>query len=75
METDTYEYKPARGDREYLKDEIKGIWIRVIRHDEIIAEYKSNEAAMSNLSWDNEEEVEIKITNRFKESFGVESEK
>jgi hypothetical protein len=75
VETDTYEYKPARGDREYLKDEIKGIWIRVIRHDEIIAEYKSNEAAMSNLSWDNEEEVEIKITNRFKESFGVESEK
>ncbi|MDF1657849.1 MAG: hypothetical protein P1U58_09565 [Verrucomicrobiales bacterium] len=74
VETDAYEYKPSRGDREFLKDEIKGIWVRVIRHDEIIAEFKSNEAAMSNLSWDNAEEVEITITNRFKESFGEESE-
>jgi len=74
VETDTYEYEPSRGDREFLKDEIKGIWIRVLRHDEIIAEYKSNEAAMGSLSWDNEEEVEIKITNRFKESFGEETE-
>ncbi|MEM1440923.1 MAG: hypothetical protein AAGF67_01185 [Verrucomicrobiota bacterium] len=69
VETDTYEYEPSRGAREFIKDEIKGIWIRVIRHDEIIAEYRSNEAAMGSLSWDNEEEFEIKITNRFKESF------
>lgn len=69
VETDTYEFEPTRGAREFLKDEIKGIWVRVIRHDEVIAEYKSNEAAMGDLSWDNEEEFEIKITNRFKESF------
>lgn len=70
IETETYEYVPNKGDREYLKDEIKGIWIRVIRHDEIIAEFRSNEAAMASKSWDDEEEVEITITNRFKESFG-----
>lgn len=68
--TDTYEYDPTKGTREYLKDEIKGIWIRVIRHDDVIAEYRSNEAAMGSLSWDNEDEVEITITNRFEESFG-----
>lgn len=70
VELDSYRYDPACGAREQLEDEIRGIWIRVSRHDEIIAEYKSNEAAMSSLSWDNEDEVEIKITNRFKESFG-----
>ena len=75
LEMDTYEYEPTRGAREFLKDEIKGIWIRVVRHDEVIAEYRSNEAAMGGLSWDNEDEFEIKITNRFKESFGEEVEK
>ncbi|MEM6279655.1 MAG: hypothetical protein AAF733_09260 [Verrucomicrobiota bacterium] len=74
VEMDTYEFEPSRGAREYIKDEIKGIWIRVIRHDEIIAEYKSNEAAMGSLSWDNEDEFEIKITNRFRESFEETSE-
>ncbi|MDF1825246.1 MAG: hypothetical protein P1U68_11430 [Verrucomicrobiales bacterium] len=70
VEVETYEYVPNRGDREYLKDEIKGIWVRVVRHEEVIAEFRSNEAAMASMSWDDEEEVEITITNRFKESFG-----
>ncbi len=70
LEMQTYEYVPSRGDREYAKDEIKGIWIRVTRHGELIGEYKSNEAAMGSLSWDNEEEIEITVTNKFRDSFG-----
>ncbi len=69
IETETYEYKPTRGDRDFLRDEVKGIWIRVVRHGEVIAEYKSNQAAMGDLSWDNEDEIEITITNRFRDSF------
>lgn len=69
VETQCYEYKPTKGKRDYLRDEIKGIWIRVLRHGEVIAEYKSNEAAMNNLSWDNEDKVEIRITNKFRDSF------
>lgn len=69
VETQTYEYVPTRGDREYSKDEIKGIWIRVSRHGELIGEYKSNEAGMASLSWDNEDEVEITVTNKFRDSF------
>lgn len=69
LETQTYEYVPTRGDREYSKDEIKGIWIRVTRHGELIGEHKSNEATMGSLSWDNEEEIEITVTNKFRDSF------
>lgn len=68
IETHTYEYKTSR-DRDFAKDDIKGVWVRVVRHDEVIAEFKSNEAAMSGYSWDNESEVEIRITNRFREAF------
>ena len=69
IETHTYEYEPNRGEREFSKDEIKGIWVRIVRHGETIAEFKSNEAAMGSYTWDSEGEVEIKITNRFRESF------
>lgn len=69
VETDSYEYKPNRGERDFLKDEVKGIWLRVVRHDEVIAEYKSNAPAMSGISWDNEDEVKITITNKFRDSF------
>lgn len=69
VETQTYEYVPSRGDREYSKDEIKGIWVRVSRHGELIGEFKSNEAGMASLSWDNEDEIEITVTNKFRDSF------
>lgn len=72
IEIHTYEYEPTRGDREFLKDEIKGIWVRVLRYDEVIAEFRSNEAFMKSLSWDNEDQIEIKVTNRFRDSFGEE---
>ncbi len=68
LETHTYEYRSTRS-RDYSKDEIKGIWIRIVRRGEIIGEFKTNEAAMNSYSWDNEDEVEIQITNRFRDSF------
>lgn len=72
VEAHTYEYEPTRGEREYTRDSVKGIWIRVFRLGNMIAEYKSNEGALAGVSWDNEEEIEIKITNRFKDSFSTE---
>lgn len=72
VETQTYKYEPTKGEREYAKDEVKGIWVRVVRHDEVIAEYRSNEAFMKSLSWDNEDQVEIKVTNKFRDSFSEE---
>jgi hypothetical protein len=72
LDLHTYEYLPsAKGaEREFAKDDIKGIWIRVTRKGELIGEYKSNEASMTSLSWDNEEEVEITVRNKFRDSFG-----
>lgn len=69
VETQMYEYKPTRGQRDYLSDEIRGIWIRVVRHGDVIPGYKSGEAPMNNLSWDNERKVEIRITNKLLDSF------
>ncbi len=69
VETHTYEYKPTKGQRDYLRNEIKGVWIRVVRHGDVIAEHKSNEVPMNYLSWDNEDKVEIRITNKFRGSF------
>lgn len=69
VEAHTYEYAPTRGERDFIKDEIKGIWVRVVRHGEVIAEHKTNAPAMAGISWDNEDEIEIKITNKFRDSF------
>lgn len=69
VEVHTYEYVPTRGERDFIKDEIKGIWVRVVRHGEVIAEHKTNAPAMAGISWDNEDEIEIKITNKFRDSF------
>jgi len=72
LDLHTYEFSPtAKGsEREFVKDDIKGIWIRVTRKGELIGEYKSNEASMGSLSWDNEEEIEITVRNKFRDSFG-----
>jgi hypothetical protein len=72
LDLHTYEFVPtAKGaEREFAKDDIKGIWIRVTRKGELIGEYKSNEASMASLSWDNEEEIEITVRNKFRDSFG-----
>jgi hypothetical protein len=67
--TQKYEYKPTRGQRDYLRDEIKGIWIRVVRHGDVIVGYKSSEAPMNNFSWDDEGKVDIRITNKLQHSF------
>jgi hypothetical protein len=72
LDLHTYEFIPtAKGaEREFIKDDIKGVWIRVTRKGELIGEYKSNEASMGSLSWDNEEDVEITVRNKFRDSFG-----
>lgn len=67
----TYEYVPQRGEREYSRDAMKGLWIRITKNGETLYEYQSHPGAMASLSWDNEEETEIRITNRFREQFGA----
>lgn len=67
----TYEYIPTRGEKEYFRDQIKGIWIRVLRNGEVIGEYQSSPAQMGSLSWDNEDELEIRVTNRFRDQFAA----
>ena len=56
---------PTKGEREFHKDTVKGIWVRITRRGEVIAEYQSNEAAMGSLSWDNESHDEIKFRRTF----------
>jgi len=69
VELDTYRYDPTRGEREYRKDKLVGIWLRVVKNGEIIAEHKSNPTVMSDFSWDDEDELEIIVTDRFAEEF------
>ena len=69
VELQTYEYKPTRGEREFRRDEIVGIWIRVIREGEIISEHLSHPAAMEDLQWDADEEIEIIVRDSFQEQF------
>ncbi len=67
----TYEFNPPRAPREYARDTLKGIWIRVLRNGKIIGEYKSNPSAMGGLTWDNEGKTEIRVTNRFRDQLGT----
>lgn len=69
IETHTYEYKAVKGPRDFAKDEIKGVWIRILRRGEVISEFKTNESVMNGYDWDNEDEIEIKVTNKFRDSF------
>lgn len=69
VEMQTYEYAPLRGDREYRRDEIVGIWIRILKNDEIVAEFQSHPAAMQSLTWDGEEEIEIVVKDSFQDQF------
>lgn len=67
----TYEYVPSRGDREYSRDLIKGIWVRVLKGGEVVYEFQSQPSTMASLSWDNEEKGEIRVTNRFRDQFAA----
>jgi len=69
VELDTYRYDPTRGEKEYRKDKLIGIWIRVVKNGETIAEYKSNPTIMGDFAWDDEDELEIIITDKFAEEF------
>ncbi|MCB1093238.1 MAG: hypothetical protein KDL87_16985, partial [Verrucomicrobiae bacterium] len=57
----TYEYVPLRGEKEYFRDQIVGIWVRVSRQGKVIAEFQSNAASMHNLAWDGEDEIDIVV--------------
>jgi hypothetical protein len=62
---------PQRGEREFSRDSVKGLWLRVTKNGEILFEYQSHPGAMASLSWDNEEKTEIRVTNRFRDQFGA----
>jgi hypothetical protein len=69
VEMQTYEYAPLRGDREYRRDEIVGIWIRILKNGEVVSEFQSHPAAMQSLTWDGEEEIEIVVKDSFQDQF------
>ncbi len=64
-----YEYAPTRGDREYRRDQILGIWIRLFKNGEVIAEYQSHPASMTSLTWEEEDEIEIVVKDSFRDQF------
>ncbi len=74
VEINGYKYDPTRGDRERYRDGIKGIWVRVSKNGKIIGEYQSSPSALASVQWDNEDEIDIQVTNRFRESFGSSAE-
>jgi len=70
VEINDYKYDPIRGERERSRDTIKGIWVRVTKNGKIIGEYQSSPSALASVQWDNEDEIDIQVTNRFRDSFG-----
>ncbi len=69
---DGYEYEPTRGEREYRRDRITGIWIRVYKNGEVVAEHMSHPASMESLSWDQDDDIEITVRDSFKDQFDSE---
>jgi hypothetical protein len=67
----TYEYVPLRGEREYSRDSIKGLWVRIVKNGVVLFEYQSHPATMASLSWDNEDKLEIRVTNQFRDQFAT----
>lgn len=71
LQIHTYEYVPSRGEREYSRDTIKGIWVRIVKNGTVLYEYQSHPATMAALSWDNEDKLEIRVTNQFRDQFAT----
>ena len=69
VELETYRYDPTRGEREYRKDHLVGIWLRVVKGDEVIAEHRSNPTVMKDFVWDGEEATVITVTDSFGDEF------
>ncbi|NNE90903.1 MAG: hypothetical protein HKN23_04590 [Verrucomicrobiales bacterium] len=65
----TYEYSPTRGQKDFERDKLLGIWIRITKRGEVIDEFRSNEAVLGDLAWDAEEELEIEVVDSFKKNF------
>lgn len=55
----SFKYEMVRQRKEFERDRIVGIWVRVVRKGEIIGEYKSYPAVMENLVWDGATDVQI----------------
>lgn len=68
VDLQTYEYKPSRGEREFRRDQIVGIWIRVIKEGEVVGEYQSH-PSLKDLPWNEDEEIEIIVRDSFEEQF------
>ncbi|MCB1233723.1 MAG: hypothetical protein KDM91_01470 [Verrucomicrobiae bacterium] len=66
---ETYEMKPLRGEKEYQRDTVVGLWIRVRKNGEIVHEFQNNAAFMGDLAWDNGEGSPIEVHDRFKDQF------
>ncbi len=69
---DAYEYDPTRGEREYFRDQLVGIWIRLVKGGRIISEYKSNDVTMKNEVWGGMESYKIEVKDSFKDNFDKE---
>lgn len=69
VELDTYRYTPSRGDKEYRRDKIVGIWLRLVKNGELVEEYKSNETVMKDFVWDGEEAETITVKDSFADEF------
>lgn len=69
LDMNTFEYEPLRGEKEFFRDQVVGIWVRVLRQGKVIAEYQSNAASMHNLVWDGDEETEITVRDSFRDQF------
>ena len=69
VELNTYRYDPTKGDREYRRDQLVGVWLRVLKGGDVVEEFKSNEASMKDLAWDGEQETEITVTDSFGDDF------
>lgn len=55
----TYKYEMPRAPKEFERDRIVGIWIRILRKGELIGEYQSYPAVMESLVWDGAQDVQV----------------
>lgn len=70
---DSYLYSPiTRGaPRESARDNLRGIWVRVVKNGEIIAEYQSSPTSLARASWDSGDKSEIRFKTNIKSQVGL----
>lgn len=55
----SYQYIPLRGPKEFERDRLIGVWVRIVRKDEVIHEFQSYPAVMEGLQWDGSEDIQV----------------